>query len=479
MNKWIPAFNLTIRDWSLIFLCSIPAFFYLGTPAIYIWDEAVYVNASLDMANGASWWLPVNGEYNTKPPLALWLQAIFLQFIPSAEWAVRLPSALSVTGILILLLTGLKRWGFDFWTRLLVLVAFVGHEGYIRHHIARTGDLDAVMTFFTTAYVMVALDAIQQNRWNKKHLVYFFVAVVAAFYAKSIGGWMMLAPLGIIWILSPVRTILLTFRFWVGAALAGSTCLLYYLTRELLQPGFLDLVWHSEYQRMFRNVMPWHEHGASYYFTNFVTLKTFTPWIYFLGGATIYGMVFLKDMAIRRHLLQWMILGFGYMLVITIPATKLEWYDAPAYPFFALITGTVAGSLVSTLQEQWKLMLIVPVLFVFGHKLLFIKSDIQPRHPFEYEGAILRTTEASPNTKVFMKVEVPEHQLQLDFYRKLKAGFSGQLMPVLDSVSQVGVGDQLIISQNDQHQLIADLFALDTIKIHPGLGYEIKVLAQK
>ena len=479
MKKWLPAFDLTLSDWALIFLCSIPAFFYLGTPAIYIWDEAVYVNASLDMANGASWWLPVNGEYNTKPPLALWLQAICLHLIPSAEWAVRLPSALSVTGILILMHAGLKRWGFDFWTRLLVMVAFVGHEGFIRHHIARTGDLDAVMTFFVVAYVMVALDAIYQNRWSKKHLVYFFLAVVAAFYAKSIGGWMMLAPLGIIWILSPARTILLTFRFWVGAFIAGLTCLLYYLTRELMQPGFLDLVWHSEYQRMFRNVMPWHEHGSSYYFTNFVTLKTFTPWIYFLAGATLYGLLFLKDMILRRHLMQWMILGFGYMLVITIPATKLEWYDAPAYPFFALITGSIAGSLVSHLREQWKLMLIVPVLFIFGHKMLFIKSDIQPRHPFEYEGAILRNMQTGPNTKVFMKVETPEHRLQLDFYRKLKAEQTGSLIPVLDSVSQVTVGDQLIVSQNDQHQLIAERFLVDTLKIYPGLGYELKVLESK
>jgi len=127
-------------DYTAILICSIPAFYLLGTPAIYIWDEAVYANASLDMSQGHHWWVPLQDVYNTKPPLVLWMQALFLKFIPWPEWAIRLPSALSVTGILIMVTMALKRCGFSQRTRIFVLVCFVGNEGFIRHHIARTSD---------------------------------------------------------------------------------------------------------------------------------------------------------------------------------------------------------------------------------------------------------------------------------------------------------------------------------------------------
>ena len=98
MKAIFPKFNLTLLDWGFILLCSIPAFYLLGTPYIYIWDEAVYANASWDMAHGASWWVPSIGEYNTKPPLVLWLQSICLLLVPSPEWAHAFAEHLQIPG---------------------------------------------------------------------------------------------------------------------------------------------------------------------------------------------------------------------------------------------------------------------------------------------------------------------------------------------------------------------------------------------
>jgi hypothetical protein len=303
--------------------------------------------------------------------------------------------------------------------------------------------------------------------------------VTGAFYAKSIGGWLMLAPILLVWLLSPERKILFTLKFWMAGVLSGLLCLLYYFTRELTQPGFLSLVWHSEYMRMFHNVMPWHEHSASYYFKNFIILRTFTPWIYILMAAMVYSLFLLKERETRNHLMQWMILGMGFMLVITIPAVKLEWYDAPAYPFFALITGTVAGILVGRLPGQWRLLVLIPVLFVLGRKIMFERKDTLPRHPFEYEGSILRSADVNPATKVFLKVETPEHQLQLDFYRKLKWYQEGIKVSVIDTSAMISPGDKLIISQEGQLSVIEQQFDLDTLKVWPGLGYELNVAGKK
>ena len=369
----------------------------------------------------------------------------------------------------------LKRWGFDNWTRLLVMICFVAHEGFVRVHISRTGDLDAVMTFFVVAYSLVVLDAIYQKKWTGRHMLFFFLAVVCAFYSKSIAGWLMLAPLLLVWLLSPIRSVLFTLRFWMAGILAVGICIFYYVTRELVQPGFLDLVLHSEYQRMFKNVMPWHEHGPSYYFQNFVTLKFFTPWIYFLAASVLYALFVIKGKSTKDQLLKWTILGFGYMLVITFPAVKLEWYDAPAYPFFAMIMGVVIGLICLQIPARWRFLLFVPVLLVLWRKMDFIKHDTEPRHAFEYEGAILRQSELTASTKVFMKVQTPEHQLQLDFYRKWALEVKGLNIPVIDTVSQIQAGDQIIISQLEQLVKIQDVFEIDTIATWKGLGYTIEV----
>jgi hypothetical protein len=227
---------------------------------------------------------------------------------------------------------------------------------------------------------------------------------------------------------------------------------------------------------MFHNVMPWHEHGAGYYFRNFVTLKFFTPWIFVLATACIYTLFFLKDQNIRKQVFQWMILGFGYLLVITFPAVKLEWYDAPVYPFFALILGVVAGSFCIAIPVKWKWMLMVPVVLLLWLKIHFIEKDIAPRHPFEYEGAMLRHASVDTTTKVFMRVETPEHQLHLDFYRKVVERKTGNLVKVIDDRQDLRVGDHIIISQPDQMRFFSDQFQIDTFKVWPGLGYEIRLL---
>src|SRR5205085_2859053 len=114
-------------------------------------------------------------------------------------------------------------------------------------------------------------------------------------------------------------------------------CFSYYLVRETLQPGFFALMFHSEYLRMFSNVMPWHEHGFGYYFRNFVTLHIYNPWI-FVVALSIGNVLFLiRDEKVKTHAVRWIIISLGFMILISIPPDKLEWYDAPAYPFFAMI----------------------------------------------------------------------------------------------------------------------------------------------
>ncbi len=92
---------------------------------------------------------------------------------------------------------------------------------------------------------------------------------------------------------------------------------------------------------------------------------------------------------------------------------------------------------------------------------------------------MLRDPNIAGNTKVFMKVETTEHQLQLDFYRKVREAEGEKEIDVLNFIDQVSVGDQIIISQQENLKLIQDKFIIDTLKTWSGIGYEIQVKSEK
>jgi hypothetical protein len=92
---------------------------------------------------------------------------------------------------------------------------------------------------------------------------------------------------------------------------------------------------------------------------------------------------------------------------------------------------------------------------------------------------MLRQADISPDTKVFMYVETPEHQLQLDFYRNIILQKKQIDVPVISQVSDVKAGDVIIISQTQFLSEIQSGFQIDTLQQWDQLGYQIKVKEQR
>ena len=91
----------------LIGLVGLFFFHDLGRFPIFQWDEARYVNNSIEVPTLGNWFhFTMDGAidtWNFKPPLVLWLQALSMQVFGMNEWAVRLPSALAGVGMAVLL----------------------------------------------------------------------------------------------------------------------------------------------------------------------------------------------------------------------------------------------------------------------------------------------------------------------------------------------------------------------------------------
>src|SRR5215210_3359563 len=69
----------------------------LGAGSLTAWDEAIYAQVSKEIVKGGDW-LTLHWEYTPwfeKPPLLMWVTALFYRLFGVSEFWARLPSALS------------------------------------------------------------------------------------------------------------------------------------------------------------------------------------------------------------------------------------------------------------------------------------------------------------------------------------------------------------------------------------------------
>ncbi|GAB4467538.1 MAG: hypothetical protein OHK0037_24410 [Elainellaceae cyanobacterium] len=96
-------------------LCGLCFFWQLGSIGLVDETEPLFAEATRQMVETGDWITPYFNEKPRfdKPPLIYWLMAIAYQAIGANEWAVRLPSALSASALVIFGFFTLLRFGYS------------------------------------------------------------------------------------------------------------------------------------------------------------------------------------------------------------------------------------------------------------------------------------------------------------------------------------------------------------------------------
>ncbi|MEM6378032.1 MAG: glycosyltransferase family 39 protein, partial [Bacteroidota bacterium] len=276
---------------ALLFFAAWLLFSNISSPPIRIWDEAIYVNNAIEMSRGGDLLVlkndGANSLYNVKPPLVIWLQSLSIQVFGISEFAVRLPSAIAAIVVLLAL--------FWFSTKILnkpilgILAGFtlLLSAGYFRFHVVRTGDLDSVLVAFISFYTLRFLAFLiqDQNKDPKRAIIWTSVFVTLAFFSKSFAALLPLPGLLLAALFSDKRKLILSSKYLYLSILGAFASVgLYYLVREILAPGYFEVVYQSEIKRLFSNIMPYHNHPFGYYFNNWfdnwLGRPFFLPFIY-------------------------------------------------------------------------------------------------------------------------------------------------------------------------------------------------------
>lgn len=343
-------FPSAIRQWFtqrenqlllLVLLAAFPLYYELGRNSLQTWDESRVAMNALEMARDGNWLVTlfegVPDHWNTKPPLLIWLQALSFKVFGYSTEAFRLPTLLaSLTTIIILFrftANVLKRPIAGVFT-IFVLVTTVG---YVRVHVARTGDYDALLTLCQVIIWTTFFQYLETGK--QRHLIWLTIGMVAATMTK--GPASLLGIPGLL-IYAVIRGKLWWLLRQPGLYAAATTWILiiggYFFARESVDPGYWQAVQENDLGGRFNTALGGHNHPWYYYLKNFQE-RLFKTWLWAIAPALL-AVGLLEPVGLVKRLCGLLLMFISsWLIIISSAKTKLEWYDAPIYPAIALLLG--------------------------------------------------------------------------------------------------------------------------------------------
>ncbi len=372
-------------------VCFYPLCYKIDVIPIQLWDESRNVTNAIEMMNNGHWLTRYfEGKpdmWELKPPLLVWCEALSFIIFGFNEMAARMPSMFFAIGtVLLMLWMGYKITG-KLYAGALASIILVSCKGYIGQHAARFGDHDAILTFFSTAFLfsIYLFFTTQKSRY----LYFVFISLFLGWAAKSITIFMFVPAL-FLWALvnNQVLQIMANRHFWKGFIITLLLILSYYLIREQSSPGYIQLVWENEFfGRYFGTSKDFliHKDPFWYYLSGFYKDRFNPWWIFFLAG--IIALIINKKIPNRKFLF-FLLLNWILFLVLISGGSKNYWYDMPLYPIAALFLGIFIFQTYYVIKEKSKRLtfILLATLFIYlnySNSLNYVLSPDSERDSME------------------------------------------------------------------------------------------------
>lgn len=228
---------------AFVLLALLPIWFQLGGGPIGPRSDGRYAAVSRDMADNGRWLIPhdENGPHLTKPPLTYWSEAASIRLFGPTAWAVRLPSALAGSIVVI----GTLLLGTSLYNRRVGLIA---------------AGLVSVMPMAVTIHRLTLTDGLLAAAWlGILAGGYFCIAQprraiwIWLLWGSMAIGWLIKGPVAwipllciVCWLLAGRRVGQLRhLRLWRGLCLSLLPMLAWALLVYLGTPDAMD-VWRHE-----------------------------------------------------------------------------------------------------------------------------------------------------------------------------------------------------------------------------------------
>jgi 4-amino-4-deoxy-L-arabinose transferase-like glycosyltransferase len=308
-------------------------FWRLGSNPLEKWDEAIHAQVTHEMLQSRNW-LELTWNHNAyfrKPPLRFWLQGIASATFGESEWTIRFWSA--TAGVLTTLLIALWAWQATKKTSAawFATLAFLSGR-YLFYHAFRTGETDGLLTFFSLLALWSYWRSWLKPRWLLLTALALGLTFLTKFTAVGFAGLAILLHLALtkrfkmypkkVW-LQAIGLGVLIVAPWILAQLAirGSAFIQEYVSEDVVTRATKNLYGFTA--------------GPDWYWGIF--LKRAFPMTAFVFPALAWS----AWRTVKRDQLQLLFLLFTgvTVAVLSLNASKIDWYLLPIYPVVMLVTG--------------------------------------------------------------------------------------------------------------------------------------------
>ena len=342
----------------LVILISIPLFAHLNEVPIQLWDEGKVAIKSLEMSTNGNWLVAtvrnMPDMISVKPPLINWIQVLFIKIIGPDELAIRLPSAIAAWLTCMLIYWFFTRKYNEPWLGVISCLVLITSQGLVTLHGARSGDYDALLTLFTTSYLVFYFLYLETQK--RKYLALVFIVLILTFYTKDIQGLIFIPGLLLYTAYrKQLRFVFLEKWFYAGIALFVLLAVAYYRAEESYNPGFIKAVLENNIGSRFGSVLEHHLAPPWYYF-DWIATRAFDQWYLLLLPGLLIGLASANQL-LRRLTAFLLMTSLTYLVVISSAQTKLWWYVMPLCPMLSVFVAIFINSIFKLLgdPETWKL----------------------------------------------------------------------------------------------------------------------------
>ncbi|MEZ5057308.1 MAG: hypothetical protein R2879_09765 [Saprospiraceae bacterium] len=244
-------------------------------------------------------------------------------------------------------------------------------KSLFRDHVFLTGDLDSFLVLFILVYTLSFFTILSDKFREQKNLflLLFGLGFLLAYFSKSTASLLPLPGIFLVAFQAKRFREIFFSRIMILTMVSGVGLIgLYYFYMDSVFPGYWDKVFFSEFSRIYDNIMPWHNKPFHFYLKNWVVRGFYFPYLIFCLFAIPLAYFTAKK---ERTLfsIRATIYVVSFIIIISIPTIKLEWYDAPVFPMLSILFGISAASGFELVQKRFKV--IYYILFV----LVFILPD--------------------------------------------------------------------------------------------------------
>jgi len=355
-------------------LCYLVFFRYLGDYSLRMWDESRNGINALEMLKNnnflVTYFKGAPDLWNTKPPFLIWVIVAFFKLFGVSELTLRLPSAISASLTVLLIYVFSKLILKDRWVGLLGSLIILSSMGFPDIHIGRTGDYDALLTFLTflgSVFTFYYIES-KQNKDLYLSAIFWCLAVLT----KGAAGLFMIPGILLYIIIKRrLREMVCNRTFWLVSLFFVLIIGGYYLSRNIMNSGYLSAVWKEDLFGRFGKAIGAVDHNFSYYWDWLKDFR-FQKWIYLLPFSFV-SYFLVKSQIYKNFIIYFFILTIGYFLIISYSETKQIWYDAQLYPLASIL---VAIFLLSLIRRFPILIRLIPILILCFYMQRYIRTNI-------------------------------------------------------------------------------------------------------